>query len=314
MIKKHPGLIGLPRPSFISRTHICEYRDKLYEISRIIYNIKEYTIDFSFTFKYITSFIKEISIILSHEDINKIKNIQINKNEHIIDTCTIYISKEYMFSKDYIQETILEKLIYAFSILLKNDTNIDNNTKEKYLYDLLYRCDIDFKQICKLFYYSVDILNILGNLLNYICEDSYIFSDYLYGSINYIHKKYNDIDNIKILREKYTYHEIKELMDKDVNNRVTSIQREYKKIYDYINYINEPHIFSSLYQCDKELENIYKIIYNVNTTKQFIENIKNIIDIFLNKTLPDIPIKEYEKSNLKKLFDKFEYKKVEYYV
>ena len=314
MIKKHPGLIGLPRPSFMSRTHICEYHDKLYEISRIIYNIKEYTIDFSFTFKYITSFIKEISIILSHEDINKIKNIQINKNEHIIDTCTIYISKEYMFSKDYIQETILEKLIYAFSILLKNDTNIDNNTKEKYLYDLLYRCDIDFKQICKLFYYSVDILNILGNLLNYICEDSYIFRDYLYGSINYIHKKYNDIDNIKILREKYTYHEIKELMDKDVNNRVTSIQREYKKIYDYISYINEPHIFSSLYQCDKELENIYKIIYNVNTTKQFIENIKNRIDIFLNKTLPDIPIKEYEKSNLKKLFDKFEYKKVEYYI
>ena len=30
MIKKHPGLIGLPRPSFMSRTHICEYRDKLY--------------------------------------------------------------------------------------------------------------------------------------------------------------------------------------------------------------------------------------------------------------------------------------------
>ena len=42
MIKKHPGLIGLPRPSFMSKTHICEYRDKLYEISRIIYNIKEY--------------------------------------------------------------------------------------------------------------------------------------------------------------------------------------------------------------------------------------------------------------------------------
>ena len=41
MIKKHPGLIGLPRPSFMSKTHICEYRDKLYEISRIIYNIKE---------------------------------------------------------------------------------------------------------------------------------------------------------------------------------------------------------------------------------------------------------------------------------
>ena len=58
---------------------------------------------------------------------------------------------------------------------------------------------------------------------------------------------------------------------------------------------------------------LYKIIYNVNTTKQFIENIKNRIDIFLNKTLSDIPIKEYEKSNLKKLFDKFEYKKVEYY-
>lgn len=314
MIKKHPGLIGLPRPSFMSRTHICEYHDKLYEISRMIYNIKEYTIDFSFTFKYITSFIKEISIILSHEDINKIKNIQINKNEHIIDTCTIYISKEYMFSKDYIQETILEKLIYAFSILLKNDTNIDNNTKEKYLYDLLYRGDIDFKQICKLFYYRVDILNILGNLLNYICEDSYIFRDYLYGSINYIHKKYNDIDNIKILREKYTYHEIKELMDKDVNNRVTSIQREYKQIYDYINYINEPNIFSTLYHWDEELEDIYKIIYNVENTKEFINYIKNRIDIFLNKTLPDIPIKEYEKSNLKKLFDKFEYKKVEYYV
>lgn len=310
MIKKHPGLIGLPRPSFMGRTHICEYQDKLHEISRIIYNIKEYTIDFSFTFKYITSFIKEISIILSHEDINKIKNIQINKNEHIIDTCTIYISKEYMFSKDYIQETILEKLIYAFSILLKNDTNIDNNTKEKYLYDFLYRGDIDFKQICKLFYYNADILNILGNLLNYICEDSYIFRDYLYGSIHYIHKKYNDIDNIKILREKYTYHEIKELMDKDVNNRVTSIQREYKKIYDFIDSLLDNNYVNHL---DKELENIYKIIYNVNTTKQFIENIKNRIDIFLNKTLPDIPIKEYEKSNLKKLFDKFEYKKVEYY-
>lgn len=310
MIKKHPGLIGLPRPSFMGRTHICEYQDKLHEISRIIYNIKEYTIDFSFTFKYITSFIKEISIILYHEDINKIKNIQINKNEHIIDTCTIYISKEYMFSKDYIQETILEKLIYAFSILLKNDTNIDNNTKEKYLYDFLYRGDIDFKQICKLFYYNADILNILGNLLNYICEDSYIFRDYLYGSIHYIHKKYNDIDNIKILREKYTYHEIKELMDKDVNNRVTSIQREYKKIYDFIDSLLDNNYVNHL---DKELENIYKIIYNVNTTKQFIENIKNRIDIFLNKTLPDIPIKEYEKSNLKKLFDKFEYKKVEYY-
>lgn len=307
MIKKHPGLIGLPRPSFMGRTHICEYQDKLHEISRIIYNIKEYTIDFSFTFKYITSFIKEISIILYHEDINKIKNIQINKNEHIIDTCTIYISKEYMFSKDYIQETILEKLIYAFSILLKNDTNIDNNTKEKYLYDFLYRGDIDFKQICKLFYYNADILNILGNLLNYICEDSYIFRDYLYGSIHYIHKKYNDIDNIKILREKYTYHEIKELMDKDVNNRVTSIQREYKKIYDFIDSLLDNNYVNHL---DKELENIYKIIYNVNTTKQFIENIKNRIDIFLNKTLPDISIKEYEKSNLKKLFDKFEYKKV----
>lgn len=305
MIKKHPGL--LPRPSFMGRTHICEYQDKLHEISRIIYNIKEYTIDFSFTFKYITSFIKEISIILYHEDINKIKNIQINKNEHIIDTCTIYISKEYMFSKDYIQETILEKLIYAFSILLKNDTNIDNNTKEKYLYDFLYRGDIDFKQICKLFYYNADILNILGNLLNYICEDSYIFRDYLYGSIHYIHKKYNDIDNIKILREKYTYHEIKELMDKDVNNRVTSIQREYKKIYDFIDSLLDNNYVNHL---DKELENIYKIIYNVNTTKQFIENIKNRIDIFLNKTLPDISIKEYEKSNLKKLFDKFEYKKV----
>ena len=48
-------------------------------------------------------------------------------------------------------------------------------------------------------------------------------------------------------------------------------------------------------------------------TKEFINYIKNRIDIFLNKTLPDIPIKEYEKSNLKKLFDKFEYKKVEYY-
>lgn len=308
MIKKHPGL--LPRPSFMGRTHICEYQDKLHEISRIIYNIKEYTIDFSFTFKYITSFIKEISIISYHEDINKIKNIQINKNEHIIDTCTIYISKEYMFSKDYIQETILEKLIYAFSILLKNDTNIDNNTKEKYLYDFLYRGDIDFKQICKLFYYNADILNILGNLLNYICEDSYIFRDYLYGSIHYIHKKYNDIDNIKILREKYTYHEIKELMDKDVNNRVTSIQREYKKIYDFIDSLLDNNYVNHL---DKELENIYKIIYNVNTTKQFIENIKNRIDIFLNKTLPDIPVKEYEKSNLKKLFDKFEYKKVEYY-
>lgn len=307
MIKKHPVLIGLPRSSFMSRTHICEYHDKLYEISRMIYNIKEYTIDFSFTFKYITSFIKEISIILYHEDINKIKNIQINKNEHIIDTCTIYISKEYMFSKDYIQETILEKLIYAFSILLKNDTNIDNNTKEKYLYDFLYRGDIDFKQICKLFYYNADILNILGNLLNYICEDSYIFRDYLYGSIHYIHKKYNDIDNIKILREKYTYHEIKELMDKDVNNRVTSIQREYKKIYDFIDSLLDNNYVNHL---DKELENIYKIIYNVNTTKQFIENIKNRIDIFLNKTLPDISIKEYEKSNLKKLFDKFEYKKV----
>ena len=313
MIKKHPGLIGLSRPSFMSRTHICEYHDKLYEISRMIYNIKEYTIDFSFTFKYITSFIKEISIILSHEDINKIKNIQINKNEHIIDTCTIYISKEYMFNKDYIQETILEKLIYAFSILLKNDINIDDNTKEEYLYNLLYRGDIDFKQISKLFYYRVDILNILGNLLNYICEDSYKFSDYLYGSIRYIHKRYNDIDNIKMLRRKYTYHEIKKLMDDEVSIRINAIKREYKKIYDYINYINEPHIFSSLYQCDKELENIYKIIYNVNTTKQFIENIKNRIDIFLNKTLPDIQIKEYEKSNLKKLFDKFEYKKVEYY-
>ena len=313
MIKKHPGLIGLQRPSFISRTHICEYRDKLYEISRIIYNIKEYTIDFSFTFKYITSFIKEISIILSHEDINKIKNIQINKNEHIIDTCTIYISKEYMFSKDYIQETILEKLIYAFSILLKNDTNIDNNTKEKYLYDLLYRDDIDFKQICKLFYYRVDILNILGNLLNYICEDSYKFSDYLYGSIRYIHKRYNDIDNIKMLRRKYTYHEIKKLMDDEVSIRKNAIKREYKQIYDYINYINESNIFSTLYHWDEELEDIYKIIYNVENTKEFINYIKNRIDIFLNKTLPDIPIKEYEKSNLKKLFDKFEYKKVEYY-
>ena len=151
---------------------------------------------------------------------------------------------------------------------------------------------------------------ILGNLLNYICEDSYIFRDYLYGSIHYIHKKYNDIDNIKILREKYTYHEIKELMDKDVNNRVTSIQREYKKIYDFIDSLLDNNYVNHL---DKELENIYKIIYNVNTTKQFIENIKNRIDIFLNKTLPDIPVKEYEKSNLKKLFDKFEYKKVEYY-
>lgn len=303
MIKKHPGLIGLPRPSFMSKTHICEYRDKLYEISRIIYNIKEYTIDFSFTFKYITSFIKEISIILSHEDINKIKNIQINKNEHIIDTCTIYISKEYMFSKDYIQETILEKLIYAFSILLKNDTNIDDNIKEEYLYNLLYRGDIDFKQISKLFYYRVDILNILGNLLNYICEDSYKFSDYLYGSIRYIHKRYNDIDNIKMLRRKYTYHEIKKLMDDEVSIRINAI-----------NYINEPNIFSTLYHWDEELEDIYKIIYNVENTKEFINYIKNRIDIFLNKTLPDIPIKEYEKSNLKKLFDKFEYKKVEYYV
>ena len=313
MIKKHPGLIGLPRPSFMSRTHICEYRDKLYEISRIIYNIKEYTIDFSFTFKYITSFIKEISIILSHEDINKIKNIQINKNEHIIDTCTIYISKEYMFNKDYIQETILEKLIYAFSILLKNDTNIDDNIKEEYLYNLLYRGDIDFKQISKLFYYRVDILNILGNLLNYICEDSYKFSDYLYGSIRYIHKRYNDIDNIRMLRRKYTYHEIKKLMDDEVSIRINAIKREYKQIYDYINYINEPNIFSTLYHWDEELEDIYKIIYNVENTKEFINYIKNRIDIFLNKTLPDIPIKEYEKSNLKKLFDKFEYKKVEYY-
>lgn len=99
-------------------------------------------------------------------------------------------------------------------------------------------------------------------------------------------------------------------MDKDVNNRVTSIQREYKKIYDFIDSLLDNNYVSHL---DKELENIYKIIYNVNTTKQFIENIKNRIDIFLNKTLPDIPIKEYEKSNLKKLFDKFEYKKVEYY-
>ena len=313
MIKKHPGLIGLPRPSFMSRTHICEYHDKLYEISRIIYNIKEYTIDFSFTFKYVTSFIKEINIILSHEDINKIKNIQINKNEHIIDTCTIYISKEYMFNKDYIQETILEKLIYAFSILLKNDTNIDDNTKEEYLYNLLYRGDIDFKQISKLFYYRVDILNILGNLLNYICEDSYKFSDYLYGSIRYIHKRYNDIDNIKMLRRKYTYHEIKKLMDDEVSIRINAIKREYKQIYDYINYINEPNIFSTLYHWDEELEDIYKIIYNVENTKEFINYIKNRIDIFLNKTLPDIPIKEYEKSNLKKLFDKFEYKKVEYY-
>lgn len=313
MIKKHPGLIGLPRPSFMSRTHICEYHDKLYEISRMIYNIKEYTIDFSFTFKYITSFIKEINIILSHEDINKIKNIQINKNEHIIDTCTIYISKEYMFNKDYIQETILEKLIYAFSILLKNDTNIDDNTKEEYLYNLLYRGDIDFKQISKLFYYRVDILNILGNLLNYICEDSYKFSDYLYGSIRYIHKRYNDIDNIKMLRRKYTYHEIKKLMDDEVSIRINAIKREYKQIYDYINYINEPNIFSTLYHWDEELEDIYKIIYNVENTKEFINYIKNRIDIFLNKTLPDIPIKEYEKSNLKKLFDKFEYKKVEYY-
>ena len=314
MIKKHPGLIGLPRPSFMSRTHICEYHDKLYEISRMIYNIKEYTIDFSFTFKYITSFIKEINIILSHEDINKIKNIQINKNEHIIDTCTIYISKEYIFNKDYIQETILEKLIYAFSILLKNDTNIDDNTKEEYLYNLLYRGDIDFKQISKLFYYRVDILNILGNLLNYICEDSYKFSDYLYGSIRYIHKRYNDIDNIKMLRRKYTYHEIKKLMDDEVSIRINAIKREYKQIYDYINYINEPNIFSTLYHWDEELEDIYKIIYNVENTKEFINYIKNRIDIFLNKTLPDIPIKEYEKSNLKKLFDKFEYKKVEYYV
>ena len=313
MVKKHPGLIGLPRPSFMSRTHVCEYHDKLYEISRIIYNIKEYTIDFSFTFKYITSFIKEINIILSHEDINKIKNIQINKNEHIIDTCTIYISKEYMFNKDYIQETILEKLIYAFSILLKNDTNIDDNTKEEYLYNLLYRGDIDFKQISKLFYYRVDILNILGNLLNYICEDSYKFSDYLYGSIRYIHKRYNDIDNIKMLRRKYTYHEIKKLMDDEVSIRINAIKREYKQIYDYINYINEPNIFSTLYHWDEELEDIYKIIYNVENTKEFINYIKNRIDIFLNKTLPDIPIKEYEKSNLKKLFDKFEYKKVEYY-
>ena len=313
MIKKHPGLIGLPRPSFMSRTHICEYHDKLYEISRMIYNIKEYTIDFSFTFKYITSFIKEINIILSHEDINKIKNIQINKNEHIIDTCTIYISKEYMFNKDYIQETILEKLIYAFSILLKNDTNIDDNTKEEYLYNLLYRGDIDFKQISKLFYYRVDILNILGNLLNYICEDSYKFSDYFYGSIRYIHKRYNDIDNIKMLRRKYTYHEIKKLMDDEVSIRINAIKREYKQIYDYINYINEPNIFSTLYHWDEELEDIYKIIYNVENTKEFINYIKNRIDIFLNKTLPDIPIKEYEKSNLKKLFDKFEYKKVEYY-
>ena len=162
-------------PHIFSSLYQCD--KELENIYKIIYNKKEYTIDFSFTFKYITSFIKEISIILSHEDINKIKKRQINKNEHIIDTCTIYISKEYMFNKDYIQETILEKLIYAFSILLKNDTNIDNNTKEKYLYDLLYRCDIDFKQICKLFYYSVDILNILVNLLNYIYENRYIFRD-----------------------------------------------------------------------------------------------------------------------------------------
>ena len=219
-----------------------------------------------------------------------------------------------MFNKDYIQETILEKLIYAFSILLKNDINIDDNTKEEYLYNLLYRGDIDFKQISKLFYYRVDILNILGNLLNYICEDSYKFSDYLYGSIRYIHKRYNDIDNIKMLRRKYTYHEIKKLMDDEVSIRINAIKREYKQIYDYINYINEPNIFSTLYHWDEELEDIYKIIYNVENTKEFINYIKNRIDIFLNKTLPDIPIKEYEKSNLKKLFDKFEYKKVEYYV
>lgn len=219
-----------------------------------------------------------------------------------------------MFNKDYIQETILEKLIYAFSILLKNDTNIDNNTKEEYLYNLLYRDDIDFKQISKLFYYRVDTLNILGNLLNYICDDSYKFSDYLYGSICYIHKRYNDIDNIKMLRRKYTYHEIKKLMDDEVSNRINAIKHEYKKIYDYINYINEPNIFSTLYQWDDELKDIYKIIYNVENTKEFINYIKNRIDIFLNKTLPNIPIEEYEKSNLKKLVDKFEYKKVEYYV
>ena len=149
--------------------------------------------------------------------------------------------------------------------------------------------------------------------MNYICEDSYKFSDYLYGSIRYIHKRYNNIDNIKMLRRKYTYHEIKKLMDDEVSIRINAIKREYKQIYDYINYINEPNIFSTLYHWDEELEDIYKIIYNVENTKEFINYIKNRIDIFLNKTLPDIPIKEYEKSNLKKLFDKFEYKKVEYY-
>ena len=77
-----------------------------------------------------------------------------------------------------------------------------------------------------------------------------------------------------------------------------------------------PSFMSRTHICEyrDKLYEISRIIYNVNTTKQFIENIKNRIDIFLNKTLPDIPIKEYEKSNLKKLFDKFEYKKVEYYV
>ena len=116
-----------------------------------------------------------------------------------------------------------------------------------------------------------------------------------------------------MLRRKYTYHEIKKLMDDEVSIRINAIKREYKQIYDYINYINESNIFSTLYHWDEELEDIYKIIYNVENTKEFINYIKNRIDIFLNKTLPDIPIKEYEKSNLKKLFDKFEYKKVEYY-
>ena len=298
MIKKTPGKLFFGIPHIWSRpTHICKYTDKLYEISETINHIVKYTSKCNFTFKYehVVSFIKTLIIKYSDETINEIRDIQINKNEHIIDTCTIYISKEFLFSIDIIQENIQNHLISALTVLLTEDDNIDN--KENYLFNFLYRTKIDFNHINIHVYYTSDILNILGNVLNYICEDSYMFCDYLYGSIRYIYKKYNDIDNIITLRGKYTYHEIKELMDDDVNNRVTSIQREYKQIYDFIYSLSEAYYINKL---DDELKYIFKIIYNVETTQKFIENIKNRIDKFLNETLPNIPQEEYEKSNLKK--------------
>lgn len=311
MIRKSPYSLGSFRPCMFGiRNHICKYNNNLYKISEVIYNISELAKECNFTFNqiYIVSFIKDFTIIYSNDINEEIDNIHINKNEHIIDNYTIYISKDYMFSIDYIQEYIQGKLISALLTLLQEDKNINN--KESYLYNLLYRNDIEFKHICNPLYH-VDILNILGNLLNYICIDSDIFRDYLYGSKNYIHKKYNDIDNIRMLRGKYTYHDIKKMMDDEVANRIKSIQHKYKGIYSFINQIIEyPYYIICI---NDEFKDIFKIIYNAETVQEFIGNIKNRIDIFLNETLQYIPNKEYQKSNLKKLVDKFEYKKVEYY-